>query len=452
MVSQFKTDSYPKTHSELRIMKLEKTKLLVPFLIIAFAATLLNVRPVSSADTRLQMNPPIMHKAAGETFQTNITVSSVQKLYAWQANMSFNPNVLEFVNVTEGEFMKQQPEGTTSALRLDHIEDGWVLFGWTTNGAYIGEDGGGVLATVEFRVLSVGESPLRFENVGNATYLLGQTAPVAPPQFYDIEFTPEDGLFTNMLTPPMADFTHSPEVPGIDQSITFDASASSATSPLEIVEYFWDFDDGTNATVTTPTIEHTYTTGGIFKVSLTVFDNATASELVQSIYNTTDMPRIWYELYGTKEVTLGIAFAHDIAVTNVTVSQTEIVPGDAVSIDVTVLNQGTESEDFTVTVYYGTNEIETRQVDSLSSGEEKTLTFSWDTTGVAEGNYQIRAVASAVEGEGNIDNNEYVDGTVTVEATTGAFPTTLVVGGVIGVAIVLILILVIYRRRGASTA
>lgn len=436
-------------------MKLEKKRLLLTFLVIVFISSLLKINPVSSAtETKLSLAPQINYAAPDESFIVNITVSSVQKLYAWQVNMSFDPNVLEFVNVTEGDFLKRQPEG--SALSgINAAVPGWALFGWTTIGEYAGEDGSGLLATMEFRVLTKGESALAFENYGaqpqNYTYLLAQTSPVAPPFFYKTQFTVEHGFFTNLFNPPVADFTYSPEIPGINQSTTFNASASTTISPLEITEYFWDFGDETNATVTTPTVNHTYTTGGAFTVSLTIFDNATASQLVNSIYNTTGMPRIWYEIYSTKEVILSFAFAHDVAVTNITISKVEVAPGETVSINITVLNKGANPEDFTVTVYYDTNEIGTKQVEGLNSGEERTLIFSWDTTGVAEGEYQIKAVASGIEGEGYVDDNEFIDGTVTVKTASESFPTTLVIGGAIGAGVIILVLVIFMRRRSTPS-
>lgn len=418
-------------------MKPQEKKLLPAFLIIAFVASLLSVNPVSSATPLLKMDPSILYAASGQSFKVNITVSNVELLYAWQVNMSFDPNVLEFVNATEGDFLKRQPEGSYQAgLRM---EEDWVLFGWATRGIYPGESGSGLLGAAEFKVIGVGESDLKFEKVGNMTILMGQTADLFPPNFYEIPFTAEHSFFTNLETPPVADFTYSPEIPRINVTTTFDASASSATPPLQIIEYFWDFGDGTNATVTTPTVKHNFTTGGLFTVSLTVFDNAS-------------MPTIWYELYGTKKLILNVAFAHDLAVKNVVPLKKKVAVGEIVSINVTVWNKGIETESFNVTAYYDTNKISTLQVESLSEGEEESLLFNWDTTDVAEGDYQIKAVASAVEGEVYFDDNEFIDGTVTVEEASQALPTTLIIGGVIGVGLVLAVILVVYmRRRGSST-
>lgn len=436
-------------------MNFEKKILIIVFSAFLLAATLTNLETVSSSATaKLSLDPTIVYKAVGESFKVNVTVSGAEFLFAWQMNMSFNSDVLNFVNVTEGDFLAWQPDGTFGTQK---IKESSALFGWSTNGEYQGISGSGVLATVEFEVVAEGESLLKFETdpvyipAKNTslplTYLTAQNSPNPPPDFDDLEFTAQNSLFTNTLTPPVADFSYSPDSPGINQPITFNASASSATSPLEIAEYYWDFGDGTNASVTTATTEYTYTTGGIFTASLTVIDDATASALVQSQFNTTDMPRIWYELFSTKEVTLSIAYAHDVAVTNAAVSKTVVNAGETVSIDVTVRNDGTESEDFSVTTYYGTNTIATQQVDGLSPGSEETLTFSWDTTGVAEGDYQIKAIASTVEGEVDTDDNEFKDGTVTVNVVSEPFPTTLVIGGAIGVIIVLAVVVFYMRRK-----
>lgn len=431
-------------------MKIIKRKPLVLLASLLLVAAIIHVETASSQTiARLYLDPAIAFAASGESFEVNVTVASVNYLYDWQVNMSFDSNVLRFVNVTEGDFLADQPEGTFGSKR---VEDDWAVFGWTTLGEFEGRSGSGWVATVEFEVLAEGESLLKFEGLGTATFLEAQTSPNPPPVWRDIEFTAQDGLFMNTLAPPVADFTYSPEFPGIGQVVTFDASTSSVGTGLEIVEYYWDFNDGTNTTVTTPTIEHTYTTGGTYTVSLTVIDNATASSLVQLLFDTTDMPRVWYDLYATKEKTLDITQPHNVAVTGVTTSSQDVTVGETVSISVTVLNKGTETEGFAVTAYYDTNEIDTEQVVGLASGEEETLVFDWDTSGVAEGDYQIKAVASTVEGEVTVNDNEFIDGTVTVNAASDQIP-LLLVGGVIGIAIVAAVILVFFmRRRGSSPA
>jgi len=101
----------------------------------------------------------------------------------------------------------------------------------------------------------------------------------------------------------------------------------------------------------------------------------------------------------------------DVAVTSVTPSPTEVTIGEPVTITVVVKNNGSVAETFNVTAYYNTTEIATQTVTNLAAGANKTLTFTWDTTGVAVGNYTIKAVA-ILAGDINTANNEKIDGQV----------------------------------------
>ena len=81
---------------------------------------------------------------------------------------------------------------------------------------------------------------------------------------------------TALNRPPVASFTESAETVSLGEVITFDASASYDPDGT-IVSYFWDFGDGTN--VTGIIVDHAYTVGGNYTVTLTVTDDdgATAS-------------------------------------------------------------------------------------------------------------------------------------------------------------------------------
>jgi len=104
---------------------------------------------------------------------------------------------------------------------------------------------------------------------------------------------------------------------------------------------------------------------------------------------------------------------HDIAVTDVRPSPTNVIVGNPVFIDVDVLNEGTVQETFDVNTYYDGTLIGTMSV-TLSSGASTTLTFTWDTTNVSPGTYTIRAEVPPVTGETHIADNEFIDGKVTI--------------------------------------
>ncbi|MDH5532090.1 MAG: zinc dependent phospholipase C family protein [Candidatus Bathyarchaeota archaeon] len=104
----------------------------------------------------------------------------------------------------------------------------------------------------------------------------------------------------------------------------------------------------------------------------------------------------------------------DVAVVGVTTSKTVVGAGFSVTINTTVENQGDYSETFDVIAYYNTTPIETQTIGDLIPDANVALTFIWDTTGVAKGNYTISAKASTVPGEIDTADNEYVDGIVQI--------------------------------------
>ena len=404
---------------------------------------------------RVYVDPPIGQANPGESFFVDIMVADVERLYSWQVNISFSPSVLQFVNVTEGDFLKGQPEGTwTVAPSVDNTA-GWAVFSWYIQGAYLGLSGDGWLATVEFSVAE-GDSFLNIDD--KLTKLIEWIPPPTPPGKEVMELIPhtrENGFFINTVVPPHAEFSYSPSVPGVGEEITFNASASYATSPNNITQLEWDFGD--NATEIyvkdinlTYTTTHTYTAADTYEVSLTVFDDAPATDLVKSIFGTTGMPPIWYDLYSKYETSVVIGLPHDVAVTDVKVSKSQVTAGEIVNINVTVLNKGVAAESFNVTAYYGDNAIEKKPVLNLDSGANLTLQFSWDTSNVPSGVYTIKAIATDVAGEGNAADNTKIDGTVEILSSGpgSLFPLAYVAAAVV-IVIVIVAGIFFLRRKGA---
>ncbi len=127
------------------------------------------------------------------------------------------------------------------------------------------------------------------------------------------------------------------------------------------------------------------------------------------------------------EVTYTVIILHDVAIVSVTPFPTKVNPGQVVNITVVAENQGTETETFNVTVYYDDIPINTKTISNLLSGYNTSITFSWNTTGVPEGNYVIKAVADVVPGEVDIADNTYVDGTVTItRPTVSVYPPNII--------------------------
>jgi parallel beta-helix repeat protein len=104
---------------------------------------------------------------------------------------------------------------------------------------------------------------------------------------------------------------------------------------------------------------------------------------------------------------------HDVAVMNVTASKTVVGQGYSLNINVTAANQGEFTETFNVTAYANTTTIETKEV-TLTNGNSTTITFTWNTTGFAKGNYTISAYAWPVQNETDTTDNNCTDGSVLI--------------------------------------
>jgi len=111
---------------------------------------------------------------------------------------------------------------------------------------------------------------------------------------------------------------------------------------------------------------------------------------------------------------------HDIAVEDVTPSATDVTLGESISINVKVANQGTVSEDFSVTTFFDSSTVGTQGI-SLDPNEIVTLIFNWEPS--FTGTFTLKATAGPVTGETDIEDNTRVDSTVTVTSPTPPPPT-----------------------------
>jgi len=373
----------------------------------------LSLTPSAEAIPNVYIYPKICVAEPGDLFTLSIKITGAIDVFAWEAHLSWNASVLNVTNMVEGNFFQVQPKGSYFVKKA---YEGNLTVASTTIGYYSGVSGSGTLAQITFMTRAKGETPLELFDTKLRNSALNP-----------IEHTTVDGLFTNTAGIPIASFTYSPEFARIDEEIIFNATSSHDPDGT-IVRYFWDFGDGSNATETDPIATHAYAVAGPYEVTLNVTDNTDFFSIV------------------TK--TLKVRFNHDLVVTSVQASAEDATAGDTVQITVTVKNDGVEDESpVSVIAYYDDTAIGSAQtITTLLSAQDRTITFDWNTQGVAPGDHRIKAVATAVTGETSIADNTFVDGTVTIKDAP-QFPWIYVIAGVVVVVVVIVAAFFFLRRR-----
>jgi PKD repeat protein len=230
-----------------------------------------------------------------------------------------------------------------------------------------------------------------------------------------------------LATPPVASFTISTNPPYyIGDTLTFNASTSQDPDG-QVVSYKWNFGDETPIVIETDTTTtHVYNAAGTYTVTLTITDSQSLTDLTTH--------------------TVTVSEKHDIAIVNITPSSNKVTVGELVSINVTAVNNGTQTESFNIIVYYDNQVIGTISVTNLASGDSETPTIDWNTTEVDPATYTIKAVASTIEGEIDTTNNEFIGGTITITPQAAALD-ILVYVAVFGVATIIILAMAFYFLR-----
>jgi len=123
---------------------------------------------------------------------------------------------------------------------------------------------------------------------------------------------------------------------------------------------------------------------------------------------------------------------HNIAITSVAASPSVAKAGELVAVEVSVANRGNFSETLDVAVYADTQvynttvewwpdeivigdevTVGTQTVSGLAPGSTTTLSFSWNTTVVEEGNYNMSA--KSLLSDDDTRDNIFIDGEVTIQ-------------------------------------
>jgi len=150
-----------------------------------------------------------------------------------------------------------------------------------------------------------------------------------------------------------------------------------------------------------PDVIGAYATESNYKLDLTLNPNGIGSALTENNYKLDLIPQ------------KSFPEQHDISTTNIVTSKTVVGQGYTVDISVTVSNQELNYEAFYLTIYANTTAINT-QIITLLSKSFTTITYAWNTSGFAKGNYTISAYAHPVSGETNTADNTLTNGIIKI--------------------------------------
>ena len=116
----------------------------------------------------------------GDTLTLNLNAENITDLAGWQADITFDPNILEAVEVTEGDFLKA--EGGDTFFQGGTIDNGTgkITSLFSARISESGVSGTGILMSVTFKAKAGGETQVTLENFEFSS-ITGDIIPSVPP-------------------------------------------------------------------------------------------------------------------------------------------------------------------------------------------------------------------------------------------------------------------------------
>lgn len=119
---------------------------------------------VHASLTRVFLDPPSLTvEIVGDSFTVNVSISDVASLYGYDFNLYYSSIAMNGTQVFQGSFLES---GGPTFFRVTNFTDhydstqGLVSVACTLIGNVSGVDGGGVLATIKFKSLTLADSTI----------------------------------------------------------------------------------------------------------------------------------------------------------------------------------------------------------------------------------------------------------------------------------------------------
>jgi len=337
-------------------------------------------------------------------FSINITLDDVENLYAYEFTLKYNTKMLTCLGVYIYPIHGQS--AFTTSVQINDMQGLlWVNVVYyepaTPITTYVPES----IAKITFIVENHGSSLLDLDG----TLLLNSTGDSIPHEAFDgyVQTLIRDVAMTSVSVEPSWVYE------GWPVNITVTVKNMGNVSETFNVIVYYDSNVISTKTVENLQPEHELTllfvwnTTGVTEGVYTIRGEATSVPFEFDLRN-----NVYVD--GTVEVRKLI---RDVAITGLSAYPVAVYPGWPVNISVTVKNEGNISETFTVTLYCNTSmPIGFIEIEDLFPGEERTLFFIWNTTGLPEcSKYILSAEAESLPYEIDLKDNYLIDGYVKIK-------------------------------------
>jgi cohesin domain-containing protein/PKD domain-containing protein len=307
----------------------------------------------------------------------------------------------------------------------------------------------GILANINFTIKGTGVSPLTL-GAGMAspsgaaksssliqvdwTRLVVGSTPSAPA--HGIDTATLDGYFMNQVGKrgPVSVFTYSPLQPRQGVAVSFNASQSydldnAAAGSSAIRHFYWDFGDGQNG-LDSAFVQHIFAVpGGNYSARLTVVETDDS-----------------FLGMSTQRIFVAPPPLHDVAISGISTSPTSVNVGGKITVTVNLFNKGTYTENYNLTVTYGTPAVQLGfNQSTISPSITKQHAYTIDTSGLAVGSYQVTAVVKIPFA--NVTSDETQSAIFTVTAVPNITQLLYIGLGVVGAVAAIAVVVVVMRRR-----
>ena len=337
-----------------------------------------------------------------KTFAVNVMLDDAENLYEYEFNMSFNKDVLTCRYVIVNDVLNET--NYTPEIQVSNTKGFvWVKVTYYPPAIPITTYTPVALATVYFRVKSIGSSPLDLHDT-NLTDTHGD------PIIHEVS----DGFVMTVIrdvavtrVTPLRDWAYAGWPVNIEVVVE---NLGNVSENFRVNAYCNDTLIGDILVVdltpgTVRLLTFTWDTTGLSFGDYRISANASTVP-----YEINTINNVYVDGY----VSI-FTIKRDVAITQVTPEVEWAYRGWLVNITVTAENLGEVSETFNVTAYYDDTPIGTIHIPDLTASTAINLTYTWNTINTTPcHNYTIRAEASLIPYEYNTTNNIFINGAVKI--------------------------------------